>query len=136
MKAESRNHWTAREFPIAFMCISYLLLHSKLLPNLQVLKQQPLFHPVSQSLESESTLVGWFWLKNFHKVVVKMSFGMQVISWLNQTGESFFKLLNMVAGKRQSVSCWLLATGFSSLTCGLDLHTTWQLASSKVKDQK
>ena len=103
MKAESCSHWTAREFPVAFMCISHLLLHSKLLPNLQVLKQQPLFHPVSQSLESESTLVGWFWLKNFHKVVVKTSFGMQVISWLNQTGESFLKLLNMVAGKRQSV---------------------------------
>ena len=67
----------------------------------QVLKQQPLFHPVSQSLEPESTLVGWLWLMNFHKVVVKMSFGTKVISLGSTELENHFP----------SSLTWLLARG-------------------------
>lgn len=123
---------------LVFTCISYLLLHNKLPQNLSAFKTTVIISPSFWGSGLWEHLSWVVLLKNFHKVVVKMSSGTKVISRLDWTGESVSRLLNMFADKRHQflAGSWPEALVLCHVDLPTRLHTAWQLASSRVRDRK
>lgn len=110
--------------------ISDLLLHNKLSKTLQI--QTVLSHTVPECLESESSLVRWFWLSIFHKLQSRCWLGLQSPEGLSEPGWSSFKMAH-------SHGSWLEASipcHVSSLHDCWSVLMAWQLASLTTRNPR
>ena len=84
---------------ILWDCINYVLLHNTLPRSLAAWNYTHILHTLFEGQESRNTLVRCFWLRNSHKVMVKLLAGLQfhqTSSSANPTHETAGKRLQLL----------------------------------------
>lgn len=118
----------------------YLLLSNQLLQySVAENNNNLLNHTVSMDQEPRSRLTGWFWLRVFHKVAVKMQAGAAAIQKLNWGWRICFRMA-LSHDWQVGADCWQEASVFcchTGLFIGyLSTLTIWQLAFPKRESQE